>query len=191
VWDSPDPFLACLNTAWSVAFGDCCPNGEVVVVVGVAIAECGVIAEVRGCCNPGNVVVIVEPEMEATYFAETHRDFLPVEDSLRQRLGPEISPFDLVLWNLEGFPSLVFGQWGFAGVELANSLEQSSCVAVFAETLLTAEHCSVMSAGTAKPVLMEAHRAYQLAEGRYWTEVLHGVVSNGDLGIHCFGRVAN
>jgi len=58
-----------------------------------------------------------------------------------------------------------------------DSLEQSSCVAVVAETLLTAEHCSVMSAGTARPGVTEAHRAYQLAEGRYWTEVLHEVVS--------------
>lgn len=158
----------------------------------MVIAECGVIVEVRGSRKLGSVAVTVGPEMEATYSAEeTHMDFLLVEDSLRQVVVLEISPFDLVSWLLEEFLSSVFGQWGFAGVELANSLEHSSCAAVFAETSLTAEHCSVMSAGTVVPVLTEVHHWFQLVEGQYSTEVLHEVASNGDLGIHCSEPVAS
>jgi hypothetical protein len=54
------------------------------VVADVAIAGCVVIAEVRGYRTQGSVVVMVGPEMAATYFAEeTHMDFLLVEDFLR------------------------------------------------------------------------------------------------------------
>lgn len=187
--DSPAPLFACLNIAWSVAFGDCYPNGEVAVVVGAAIAECGVIAEVHEeCRNWENVAGMVGPEMEATYFAEEmHTDSHLAGDSQSQVLDLETSPFDLVLSNLEGFPSSVSGQGDFAGAEVASIPEQSSCAEVFAETWLTAERYSVTCAGTAMLVLMEVHHWFQRVEGRYLTEVLHEVASSGDLNIRCFG----
>jgi hypothetical protein len=192
VQDSPAPLFACLNIAWSVAFGDCCRNGAVAVVVGAAIAECGVIAEVHECRNWGNVAGTVGPEMEATYSAEgMHTDSHLAGDSQSQVLDLETSPFDLVSSNLEGFPSSVFGQGHFAGVEAASSPEQSSCAEVFAETWSTAERYSVTCAGTAMLALMEVHHWYQQVEGQYLTEVLHEVASNGDLDIRCFGLSVN
>jgi hypothetical protein len=162
------------------------------VVVGAAIVECGVLAEVRECRNLENAVETVGPEMEATCFAEEiHTDFLLAEDSLHQVQDLRISPFDLVSWNSEGSLSSVFGRGDSAGVELANSLEQRSYVVVFVETSLTAEHYSVMCVATAGLVLMEVHHWCQQVEGKYSREVLHEVVSNGDLDIHCFGLFAN
>ncbi len=156
------------------------------------IVECEVIAEVHGCRNLGNVVGSAGAEMEATCSVEQiHMDFLLVEDFHLQEVDLEISPFDLVLWNLEGSLSSGSGQWGFAGAELVNTLEQPACVAASVEISLTAEHCSVTYVETAVPVLMEVHRWYQLVEAQYLTEVLHEVASNGGPDIHCFGLAVN